>query len=72
MKCTACDCLLTDKEATMKHKKTGDFLDLCGECATFMPSSSISDKDLLMMEVDEGIIDYRDNEQFYLGSKYED
>jgi|TARA_E500000318_G_scaffold45781_2_gene43251 hypothetical protein len=32
MRCKACNVLLEDREVTLKDKKTGEFLDLCGEC----------------------------------------
>lgn len=57
MRCSACNEPLSDFEATRKNKKTKQFLDLCGECATFLPVSSIDEIDLLRMELDRGIID---------------
>lgn len=32
MRCEACDNALSDREATRKSKKTGDFLELCDHC----------------------------------------
>jgi len=32
MRCRACDCELTDFEATVKYLGTDDFLDLCARC----------------------------------------
>ncbi len=32
MHCQACDCLLTDFEATRRSATTGEFLDLCNTC----------------------------------------
>ena len=32
MRCKACNVLLEDHEVTLKDKKTGEFLDLCGDC----------------------------------------
>ena len=61
MHCQSCDAVLTDFEATRKNKKTGMFLDLCGECATFLPVSSVDMNDLLVMELDRGIIDTMDS-----------
>jgi hypothetical protein len=63
MRCTVCNTLLTDFEATRKDKRTGEFLDLCGECATYLPISSIDANDLLTMELERGIIDIRGTEE---------
>lgn len=32
MRCLACDCGLSDREATRKGETTGEFLDLCDHC----------------------------------------
>jgi len=32
MRCLSCDCNLTDSESKRKHKKTGEYLDLCTKC----------------------------------------
>ena len=32
MRCIACDCLLTDFEATRKSDATKEYLDLCNRC----------------------------------------
>jgi hypothetical protein len=32
MRCLACNCQLTDKEATRKYASSGEFLDLCDHC----------------------------------------
>jgi len=39
MRCKACDTLLTDFEATIKLASTGDFLDLCAKCRSFIAPS---------------------------------
>lgn len=44
MKCLACDTVLTDREATRKSLKTGEFIDLCDDC--FRPIS----KDIVTIE----------------------
>ena len=33
MRCRACNEILSDFELTRKDKETGDFLDLCNDCA---------------------------------------
>ncbi len=37
MKCVACDCLLTDFEATRRHAVHGYFFDLCSPCLASVP-----------------------------------
>lgn len=32
MRCKACDCLLTDFEATRKSRESGEYVDLCNRC----------------------------------------
>lgn len=32
MRCQACDCLLSDFEATRKNLETREFVDLCNKC----------------------------------------
>jgi len=32
MKCLACDCLLTDKEAVRRYAESLEFVDLCNHC----------------------------------------
>lgn len=32
MRCVACDCLLSNREATRKHLITEEYLDLCDTC----------------------------------------
>lgn len=32
MKCRACDCVLSDYEATRRYSSSGAFVDLCNDC----------------------------------------
>lgn len=32
MRCKACDCIMTDFEATRKAKESGQYVDLCDRC----------------------------------------
>ena len=32
MRCVACDCILTDFEATRKSAASGEYLDMCERC----------------------------------------
>lgn len=36
MKCQACDCLLSDYESTMKSATTGEYLDMCTNCLSYI------------------------------------
>lgn len=67
MRCICCNEALTDFEATRKFKKTNKFMDMCGECATYLPISSIDEVDLLRMELERGIIDNIDYDGGYDG-----
>lgn len=37
MRCTCCNKLLSDFEATRKHAETGEYLDMCNKCLSFVP-----------------------------------
>lgn len=37
MRCTCCDHILTDFEATRKFKSTGDYADMCNACVKELP-----------------------------------
>lgn len=52
MHCQCCDQMLTDIEATRRHRKTKQFLDLCSECATLMPPETLNELDLLALDID--------------------
>lgn len=32
MRCLACDCVLSDREATRRFEESGEFVDLCDDC----------------------------------------
>lgn len=54
MRCQACDCLLTDFEATRKSAKTHEYFDLCNDC---FESSGVDQEEViqrfdLMEEID--------------------
>ena len=67
MRCQCCNAPLSDFEATRRNKRTNQFLDMCGECATYLPIQSIDELDLLRMELDRGIIDNIDYDGGYDG-----
>lgn len=55
MHCLACDCLLSDFEATRKYEN-GEFIDLCNHClheSDFENIVIIEREDLQTMEYDE-------------------
>jgi hypothetical protein len=55
MRCTICNHCLTDYEATMRHKDTGEFLDLCSPCrksVMSMASFEVTDRPDLLVEFD--------------------
>jgi len=52
MKCCACDCLLTDFEATRKYHNSDEHVDLCNDC--FYTTNIYADVDInLMSPADE-------------------
>lgn len=54
MRCTACNRMLNDYEATRKHALTGEYLDLCQQCFMSVTEATplqVRDrKDLLVQE----------------------
>ena len=50
MKCLACDCILSDREATRKYTGSTEFIDLCDHCVTY---TEILTDDHSMSEVQE-------------------
>ncbi len=42
MRCFACNCELTDYEATLRGTISGQFLDMCGECIKESDISAVS------------------------------
>ncbi len=55
MRCCACNKLLSDFEATRKDAKTGEYVDMCNTCLSFMPpeKSYKTRPDLLKQSTDE-------------------
>lgn len=60
MKCRACDCILTDYEATRKYTN-GTFIDLCNDCFNGLDIEFIDNPEL------DSCVSYEDkeNENFY-------
>lgn len=57
MRCIACNEILSDFEATRKHKTTHKYLDMCGKCATDLPSSALSLRDRVTLEAESDTLD---------------
>lgn len=57
MRCICCNSELSDFEATRKHKTTHKYLDMCGKCATSLPSSVLSTNDKLLLACDSDTMD---------------
>lgn len=49
MRCVACNCVLTDFEATRKGVNTGEYIDMCNKCYSTIANDIdvIERKDLL-------------------------
>ena len=70
MRCAICDVMLSDFEATRKHADTGEYLDLCCKCISFVKAPTVDNfeladnEDLANMEtLDDDIEWYVDNEE---------
>lgn len=46
MKCRACDCILSDYEASRKYKNSGVFIDLCTDCLAGLDIETTDNPDL--------------------------
>lgn len=59
MRCRACNCVLTDFEATRKTNLTHEYVDLCNRCYIPVEGQQVVERyDLLTVE------DGEDNEQY--------
>lgn len=64
MKCQCCDRTLSDYEATVKHKETGEYLDMCNPCRRSVVSMSpfeIQDRPDLLDEFHTDDEDFTDS-----------
>ena len=52
MKCVACDCILSDREATRRSLVTDEFVDLCDHC---IQDTEIETNDCTLSEVQEDV-----------------
>jgi hypothetical protein len=58
MRCLACDCVLTDFEATRKAKDSGQYVDLCDRCfETIRGEFAVIEREDLKPTVDDGWAD---------------
>jgi len=62
MRCTCCNVVLNDFESTRKNKATGEYLDTCNKCASFVEDAieTIDRSDLSESEVPDDEIDFDD------------
>lgn len=71
MKCVICDVLLSDFEATRKHADTGEYLDTCSKCLSYINIPTVDNLELMDNEdinnmeltVDDDIDWYIDTEE---------
>lgn len=63
MRCRACDCVLTDFEATRKSKESGQYVDLCDPCfETIRGTFPVKERQDLKTNEDNGWNDDYDDE----------
>ena len=60
MRCRACDVTLSDFEATRKSRKTGEYIDLCDTCFTFVKDAMEVDEREDLRDTDDIITDHED------------
>lgn len=61
MRCQACDILLSDYESTRKNITTGEYIDLCNKCYSYVKDTIVTiDRPDLEESIDneEEILDY--------------
>ena len=46
MRCSICDVMLSDFEATRKHADTGEYLDMCCKCISYVNAPTVDNFDL--------------------------
>lgn len=66
MKCMCCDKILSDFEATLRHKKTGEFVDTCTKCLKGLHIPTIGREDLLGRQEEAEEVEYVLPEMFLL------
>jgi len=62
MRCTCCNVVLNDFESTRKNRATGEYLDMCNKCTSFVDDAieTIDRSDLSESEVPDDEIDFDD------------
>lgn len=60
MRCSCCDVLLSDFEATRKNRSTGEYLDMCNKCASYVSDAieTIDRADLPEDEVTDDAVEF--------------
>jgi hypothetical protein len=46
MRCSICNVMLSDFEATRKHAETGEYLDICCKCNAYVKTPTVDNFDL--------------------------
>ena len=59
MRCGACDCELTDFEATRKSIVSGDYLDLCGNCLGYIVDVVNTSENYKLYDPERDLLDFR-------------
>lgn len=52
MRCVCCNKMLNDVESTRKHADTGEYLDMCNKCLSFVPEIPYVERTDLMDDHD--------------------
>ena len=59
MKCQACDCSLTDFESSARGATTGDYLDMCSRCLSYIREVIQTTENFLLYNPDADDLDTR-------------
>lgn len=62
MRCRACDCALTDFEATRRYNDSSEFLDLCAKCFSYVVGDFDTVERFEMYDPDIDVIDFGNDE----------
>lgn len=67
MRCSCCDVILSDFEATRKNRETGEYLDMCNKCASFVTDTiqTIDRGDLPEDDVGDDSVEFVENDLWF-------
>lgn len=73
MRCSCCDRVLNDYESTRKNRATGEYLDMCNKCSSFVEDSieTIDRSDLSEGDIPDEETFFGDDSATY-GELYDD